>query len=581
MRQNLNLMEMKKTLLALVLGLGVVTAATAQVITYVEEPPGLMGGYDFTWVGPDDGWGSPDLSIPGTSVTDTLAFVSDGTVGDSLGCNALVNGVDVAGKIAVVYRGSCEFGTKALNAENAGAVAVVIINNVAGAPVGMGAGADGATVSIPVIMISQSDGALMKSEIDAGNVIMFIGNKAGFFGDDVGMFPQDILMSEYTAKPAAIAQNDTEFNVMPGAWVHNYGSNDQVGITLNVVVDQGGTELYNETSAGVDILSGDSAFLTVPTFSQSTYGGFYTITYTSGIGGGGIVDEFEGDNEFVTTLLIDSLWSYADIDPVTELPIPTAHFRPSGNTTGFTTCTHFRDPNASRMAALGLYSSASKSAGDSVTGEFIEATLYEWNDVFTGLSDPNIQVLDINAVATGEYNYVTDESSQMVYIPFDDPVVLVDDQRYLFCVTTFNDLLFVGFDSYYDYDENTTMYDQPVSITENGGSWFVLGFGTDVTCAVSPMFGAADVSVNDLDRVDLTPYPNPTAQEVRIPLKGLNGNAELTVRDMAGKVVLDQDVTLGGEVLVVNADRFQNGTYLFDLRLRDGKRSTFRVVVTR
>ncbi|MCB0779062.1 MAG: T9SS type A sorting domain-containing protein, partial [Flavobacteriales bacterium] len=80
---------------------------------------------------------------------------------------------------------------------------------------------------------------------------------------------------------------------------------------------------------------------------------------------------------------------------------------------------------------------------------------------------------------------------------------------------------------------------------------------------------------------DLTPYPNPTAQEVRIPLKGLNGNAELTVRDMAGKVVLDQDVTLGGEVLVVNADRFQNGTYLFDLRLRDGKRSTFRVVVTR
>ena len=28
-----------------------------------------------------------------------------------------------------------------------------------------------------------------------------------------------------------------------------------------------------------------------------------------------------------------------------------------------------------------------------MTGEFIEANLYEWNDVFTGLSDPNIQVL--------------------------------------------------------------------------------------------------------------------------------------------------------------------------------------------
>ncbi|MCB0812913.1 MAG: T9SS type A sorting domain-containing protein, partial [Flavobacteriales bacterium] len=61
-------------------------------------------------------------------------------------------------------------------------------------------------------------------------------------------------------------------------------------------------------------------------------------------------------------------------------------------------------------------------------------------------------------------------------------------------------------------------------------------FGTDLTCAVTPLLGANDVSVNDRDRVDLTPYPNPTAQEVRIPLQGLNGNAELTVRDMTGKV---------------------------------------------
>ena len=88
---------------------------------------------------------------------------------------------------------------------------------------------------------------------------------------------------------------------------------------------------------------------------------------------------------------------------------------------------------------------------------------------------PNIQVLDINAVATGEYNYVTDERAARWCTSLRHPVVLVDDQRHLFCVTTFNDLLFVGFDSYYDYDENTTMYDQPVSITENGGSWFVLG----------------------------------------------------------------------------------------------------------
>ena len=89
-----------------------------------------MGNYDFTWAEPSGGWGCPDLSDPANAITDTLAFVDDGTAGDSLGCNALVNGTDITGKIAVIYRGACEFGTKALNAENAGAVGAIIVNNV-------------------------------------------------------------------------------------------------------------------------------------------------------------------------------------------------------------------------------------------------------------------------------------------------------------------------------------------------------------------------------------------------------------------------------------------------------------------
>ena len=65
------------------------------------------------------------------------------------------------------------------------------------------------------------------------------------------------------------------------------------------------------------------------------------------------------------------------------------------------------------------------------------------------------------------------------------PVSLVDDQRYLFCVTTFTDQLFVGYDDYYDYDENTTMYDQPVSVL--GGRWQLVraGLRHDLTCAVT------------------------------------------------------------------------------------------------
>jgi hypothetical protein len=86
----------------------------------------------------------------------------------SLGCDgatgqaALANAADLKGKIALVDRGSCEFGRKALVAQNAGAVAVIIANNVPGDPAPPGPGADGAQVTIPVIAVSQQTGQALR-----------------------------------------------------------------------------------------------------------------------------------------------------------------------------------------------------------------------------------------------------------------------------------------------------------------------------------------------------------------------------------------------------------------------------------
>ena len=79
--------------------------------------------------------------------------------GDSIdGCDEILNGEELTGKIVLIKRGSCEFGTKVLKAENEGALAVIIVNNVPGAPFGMAPGADGGSVTIPSIMVSQADG---------------------------------------------------------------------------------------------------------------------------------------------------------------------------------------------------------------------------------------------------------------------------------------------------------------------------------------------------------------------------------------------------------------------------------------
>src|SRR5690349_11580782 len=82
----------------------------AQVSVYCESPATVMGNKTpFTWADPAGGtWATPDLNIPANDIKDTVVVVDDGTAGDSLGCNALTN--NLAGKIALVYRGSCEFG---------------------------------------------------------------------------------------------------------------------------------------------------------------------------------------------------------------------------------------------------------------------------------------------------------------------------------------------------------------------------------------------------------------------------------------------------------------------------------------
>ena len=58
------------------------------------------------------------------------------------GCTAITSAV--AGRIAVIDRGTCEFGLKALNAQKAKAMAVIVANNQGGtATIAMGPGAVG------------------------------------------------------------------------------------------------------------------------------------------------------------------------------------------------------------------------------------------------------------------------------------------------------------------------------------------------------------------------------------------------------------------------------------------------------
>ncbi|HZH29439.1 MAG TPA: T9SS-dependent M36 family metallopeptidase [Pyrinomonadaceae bacterium] len=79
------------------------------------------------------------------------------------GCSPLTNASSVAGKIALLDRGSCSFVIKIKNAQNAGAIAVIMGNNVAGDPISMG-GADN-TINISSAMVSLDNANLYKSNL--------------------------------------------------------------------------------------------------------------------------------------------------------------------------------------------------------------------------------------------------------------------------------------------------------------------------------------------------------------------------------------------------------------------------------
>jgi len=102
----------------------------------------------------------PALSSPGVNAE---VMPLTGTGNQLLGCDpfSALNVAAVAGKIAMIDRGVCGFAVKTKNAQDAGAVGVIIQNNAAGSPPpGMG-GVD-PTISIPAVMITQADGATFR-----------------------------------------------------------------------------------------------------------------------------------------------------------------------------------------------------------------------------------------------------------------------------------------------------------------------------------------------------------------------------------------------------------------------------------
>ena len=170
----------------------------------INEPVEIGGLYETgkaladgpTSFGPD----MDQMTIQGDVV---LAF--DNTNKPNLGCGTIQNTDEIDGNIALIDRGVCEFGSKVRNAENAGAIAVLICNveGVNGGTgdeiINMSPGAEGGFVNIPSLFVKKTTCDLIKiaiAEEKNVNVTMGLQQLPGP-SERAGSFDNGVITHEY------------------------------------------------------------------------------------------------------------------------------------------------------------------------------------------------------------------------------------------------------------------------------------------------------------------------------------------------------------------------------------------------
>ena len=192
----------------------------------ISAPPSLVKAYQIN--GAQFG---PPLTVGGVNGTVAATVPLDA-------CTALTNAGAIAGRIALIDRGTCNFTVKVKNAQLAGATAVIIADNVPSSLPPLG-GAD-STITIPAIGISQSDGAAIRAALTSNVTALLFANAALLAGADTAghlkLYVPAILKD-------ASSMYHWDVSASPNLLMEPFETNDippnSVDLTINQLIDIG------------------------------------------------------------------------------------------------------------------------------------------------------------------------------------------------------------------------------------------------------------------------------------------------------------------------------------------------------
>lgn len=601
---------MKKTttsLLSLILLLiGIVNTATAQSnrrTSFRIDAPANIAAYQITSEATSASSWASDINGKWENVP--VAFDPN----NANGCGAFTPGF-FTGKFALIYRGGCEFGAKALAAQTAGAQGVIIVNNLLGVA-GMNGGANGLNVTIPVIMVTTEAGNNMKTEL-LNNVPVTVSLAAWRFDSvanpiDIGFMSDGPNLPIAKTLPASQLStqggfSDDSFRVFTGGRFYNYSvvNFDTIGLE--------GRFAFNPSYTGGTFTQTDSNmiryYFNTPIATTDSILYLKLDTINNNLVGFDMNDAAKGRYRMENTVYtipftetgsaqLNNVWTY-DFAVTDSIYAKGAY----NFTKNAPVANYYINVNASAnyqwgqvyFIRNGSYEAKKAQAvimrdviDDSLfAGQDVLITLYDWDDANSdGVIDYNSEVQEVaNATSTLTANDLVPIEGLVVTMPFNNtlapgsPVILQAGKRYWMTIELGNTRTYaIGTDYYADYQANligvisrgNPLYDVTAGIMYGGG------FSDAGSPSIALHMSALPVGMNDVTKFDgkATVYPNPTSDIVNVSVNMNNATKMIRyeIVDVTGKTVVSSAKSnVKSDVFTYNTSKLSNGTYFVNIK---------------
>ncbi|MBP6624523.1 MAG: T9SS type A sorting domain-containing protein [Chitinophagaceae bacterium] len=604
---------MKKTYISLsllmlcLLGMTASVNAQARRSSFRIDAPGAIAGYriieeaDMAGTSP---WGS---SIDSAWENMTVGYDPS----NPEGCTAYAPGT-FTGKFALVYRGGCEFGAKALAAQNAGAVGVIIVNNLLGVA-GMGGGASGASVTIPVIMVTNQTGNAMKTQIVGGTPVTI--SLTGWRFDSLAN-PRDIgFMNDGPVHPDAKAipvhqlstqfgNSDERFRLFSGSVFYNFSTLSWDTLFQKGVLDSRPSLI----SGGFSPVDSNSITWTFSTPVATTDSLLQIIidTVNTVVEGFDMNDAAKGTYKMTNMLNIvpnpetatafqnndwayefhvnDSIYAKCNYDFSKNQPVVNSYINVAAGNTEWGPVFEFRNKNQKALKSQVVVMRGV--IDDSLfTGQEVAMTLSKWEDGdANGVIDPNTELIEV-----GNASYILTASD---IVPIGGlvltmnmnnpaspgaPILMEQDSKYWLRVKIpgGDGNFAIGADYYSDYTANLNF-----GLSEGNplfnGTMFGGGFANAGSPSIALVLSKDPESVKQFEAFngEVKVYPNPTSDVVNIAVKLQKETTTMSyeIMDVTGKTISTSTRNnVKSDVFTYNTNKLSAGNYFVNIVTDLGK----------